>query len=211
MRTFTVLNGIAAPLMRANIDTDAIIPGDQLLRVADTGFGDGLFSNWRYNNIGTPEQAEKPDFILNRVPYREATILLSGINFACGSSREVAVWALRDWGIRCVIAPSFGQIFFSNCFNNGMLPVVLPIEAVETIARQVEASDGHEHVTIDLKDSVVVAPDGQLYPFTIAQIYRHMLLEGLAQIEASLRFAADLEAYEKSDRFERPWIYEPGC
>jgi 3-isopropylmalate/(R)-2-methylmalate dehydratase small subunit len=205
---FTVLKGVAAPLLRANIDTDAIIPGDQLLRVDKSGFGDGLFANWRYDNPAAKDRRAKPEFPLNREPYRKAVILLAGVNFACGSSREPAVWALRDFGIRCVIAPSFGHIFYANCFNSALLPCTLPIEAVEEIARQVEASDGAGLVTVDLRSRQVAAPDGRSFDFQIAENYRQMLLEGLDHIDATLRFERDINAYQRRDRERRPWVYE---
>lgn len=208
MVAFRVLSGVAVPLLRANIDTDAIIPGDQLLRVGKSGFADGLFANWRFEDPTSESRAERPDFPLNQAAYRDAVILLAGPNFACGSSREPAVWALRDWGIRCVIAPSFGHIFYANCFNSGLLPVALPIEAVEAIARQVEAAQAAARVSVDLVARCVTAPDGSTYTFSIAETYRHMLLEDLDHIDAILRFESAIEAFQARDRIKRPWVYE---
>jgi 3-isopropylmalate/(R)-2-methylmalate dehydratase small subunit len=205
MERFTSLTGVAAPLMRHNVDTDAIIPGRELMKVSKTGFAEGLFANWRYSD---GERKEDPGFLLNRSPYRQAVILLAGHNFACGSSREVAAWALRDFGIRCVIAPSYGHIFHANCFRNGMLPVTLPIAQVEAIAAQVEQSGGQQPVTVDLESCTVTAPDGQRFPFTLADLHRTALLEGLDAISSTLRHADRIAAYQARDRARRPWVYD---
>jgi len=203
---FRVHTGIAAPLLRVNVDTDCIIPGSELLQVAKTGFGEGLFAGWRYVK-GPGDRTEDPDFVLNREPYRKATILLAGRNFACGSSRETAVWALRDFGFRAVIAPSFGFIFYANCFQNGVLAVELDDSAVEALARQVEESGGQAPVTVDLETCRVIAPDGRALGFTIAENYRLALLEGRDFIDTTLAFADDIAAYERRDRERRPWIH----
>ena len=203
MQKFVKLTSVAAPLLRANIDTDAIIPGAQLLKQAKTGFGEGLFAEWRFNDATSPDRTEKPEFILNQEPYRDAEILLAGVNFA----REPAVWALRDFGIRCVIAPSYGAIFFANCFNNGVLPVVLPQAQVEELAAQVESGIGDKNVAVDLESCTVIAPDGQTFPFVIAANYRHALLDGLDAIDATLKFEADINEFDSRDREQRPWIY----
>jgi 3-isopropylmalate/(R)-2-methylmalate dehydratase small subunit len=205
MERFTRLTGVAAPLMRHNVDTDAIIPGRELMKVTKTGYAEGLFANWRYTD---GDRAEDPDFVLNRQPYRKAVILLAGHNFACGSSREVAAWALRDFGIRCVIAPSYGHIFHANCFRNSMLPVTLPIEQVEAIAAQVEQSGGRKPVTVDLESCTVTAPDGQQFSFTLAELARTALLEGLDAISSTLRYADRIAAYQARDRVRRPWVYD---
>ena len=204
---FRVHTGIAAPLLRVNVDTDCIIPGSELLKVAKTGFGEGLFAGWRYAKGAGGDRTEDPTFVLNREPYRGATILLAGRNFACGSSRETAVWALRDFGFRAVIAPSFGFIFYANCFQNGVLAVELDDSAVETLARQVEDSGGRAHVTVDLESCRVAAPDGREYRFTIAENYRLALLEGRDFIDTTLAFAEDIAAFERRDRERRPWIH----
>ena len=208
MQPFRVHRGIAAPLLRVNVDTDCIIPGSELLMVASTGFGDGLFATWRYAKGAGGDRTENPDFVLNREPYRRATILLAGRNFACGSSREPAVWALRDWGFRCVIAPSYGFIFYANCFKNGVLAVELDDADVEAIARQVEGSGGRAEVTVDLERRVVVAPDGREVPFPIAENFRVALLEGKDAIDSTLAFENDITAFEERDRARRPWVWE---
>jgi 3-isopropylmalate/(R)-2-methylmalate dehydratase small subunit len=207
MQKFTKLTGVAAPLMRDNVDTDAIIPGSQLLFVGKSGFGEGLFAEWRYDEATREDRAENPDFVLNREPYRDATILLAGVNFACGSSREPAVWALRDFGIRCVIAESYGHIFYNSCFKNGLLPVTLPLKQVEEIARQVNASQGRGLVTVDLIESTVIPPDEQRFGFEVADLYRNTLLEGLDAISATLRYKDLFDEFRQRDRVRRPWIY----
>ena len=204
MQKLTKITGIAAPLMRVNVDTDAIIPGKELMKVTKTGFGDGLFAGWRYVDQG---RRENPGFILNIHPYRDAKILLAGRNFACGSSREVAVWALNDFGIRCVIAPSFGSIFYNNSFKNGLLPVVLPDRVVQKLARQVEERTGKNPVTVDLGSCIVIGPDEEKYPFKIVKIYRDALLEGLDLIDATLKFEGEIVAFQSRDRKKRPWVY----
>lgn len=207
MEKLITLQGIAAPIMRANIDTDQIIPIGQLMFLAKTGYGKGLFAEWRYKKLDGEGQISNPEFILNRAPYCNATILLAGLNFACGSSREAAVWALRDFGIRCVIAPSFGHIFYANCFKSSVLPVMLPQEQVEELARQVEAGRGGALITVDLENCRVIAPDGQQLTFSTPSIYRHALLEGLDNVEAALKFESEISVYSKADRKRRPWIY----
>jgi 3-isopropylmalate/(R)-2-methylmalate dehydratase small subunit len=200
---FRRIEAVAAPLRRLNVDTDAIIPGTQLLKVAKGGFGQGLFYNWRFREDGTPD----PDFVLNKPQYRQAEILLAGHNFACGSSREVAVWALRDYGFRCVIAPSFGNIFYSNALKNGLLPVVLPEDDVDVIADEVEASQGAKRITVDLVAQTVATPEGCLMSFRVPEIYRHAMLDALDPIAATLRFRDDIIGFQKRDRIERPWAY----
>ena len=208
MKPFKKLTAVAAPLRRVNVDTDAITPGSQLLKVsvAKEGYGQCLFYNWRHREDGT----EEPEFVLNKVPYRKAEILLAGHNFACGSSREVAVWALRDYGFRCVIAPSFGNIFYSNTFKNGLLPVVIPEEAVESIADEVEASNGAGLVTVDLEEKRVVSPSGRVFAFEVAEIHRQALLHGLDPISATLRFADQIVRFQAQDRQRRAWAYFGG-
>jgi len=202
---FTKITGIAVPLVRRNIDTDAIIPGKELTKVEKTGYGDGLFGQWRYLD---GKRKENPDFILNRSPYRNAIILLADANFGCGSSREAAVWALTGFGIRCVIAPSFGPIFFNNSFKNGLLPVVLQDSQVHELASQVESSNGKAPVTVDLEKCQVTGPQKQVYPFTVNDIYREMLLQGLDPIDATLRYEPRIAAFQEKDRGNRPWIYQ---
>ncbi|PQA87652.1 3-isopropylmalate dehydratase small subunit [Hyphococcus luteus] len=202
-KPFRKLTEIAAPLRRLNVDTDAIIPGAQLLKVTKGGFGQGLFYNWRYKENGE----EEPDFILNKAPYQHAKILLAGHNFACGSSREVAVWALRDYGFRCVIAPSFGNIFYSNALKNGFLPVVIAEDDVERISDEVEASQGAGKVTVDLEKCRVVSPGGCEYAFEVPENYRQAMLDALDPIAATLRFKDDIIAFQNRDRDRRSWAY----
>jgi 3-isopropylmalate/(R)-2-methylmalate dehydratase small subunit len=208
MQPFRKVTAVAAPLRRVNVDTDAITPGSQLLKVsvAKNGYGPCLFYNWRHREDGT----EEPDFVLNKPAYRTASILLAGHNFACGSSREVAVWALRDYGFRCVIAPSFGNIFYSNALKNGLLPVVLAEEDVEAIADEVEQSKAAGLVTVDLESGEVVSPYGNVYGFKIAENHRQALLHGLDAISATLRFADKIVAFQERDRRRRAWAYFGG-
>jgi 3-isopropylmalate/(R)-2-methylmalate dehydratase small subunit len=205
MDRFTTLTAIAAPLLRINIDTDAIIPSREMKTVSKTGLAAGLFAGWRYRDPGARE--ENPDFILNREPYRTARIILSGVNFGCGSSREHAVWALHEWGIRAVIAPSFGSIFQGNCVRNGILPVVLDNAVVEQLASQVEPDPAKNRLTVDLQRCVVTGPDGGHHPFTIAPADREMLLEGLDSIALTMKRDDEILAFQGRDRLRRPWIY----
>ena len=203
MEKFTTLTGIAAPLIRANVDTDAIIPMKWLVTASRTGLGLGLFGGWRYLADGS----ENPDFVLNKPPYRDAQILIAGANFGCGSSREHAPWALLDFGIRCIIAPGFASIFYENCFKNGILPLVLPQDQVETLAALAQAADATETFCVDLRVSAVVDPRGTRYPFDLAAAHRTALLEGQDEIDLTLRHAAAIAAFQHGDRLRRPWIY----
>ncbi len=205
MEKFTALTAVAAPLLRINVDTDAIIPSREMKKVSKTGLADGLFAGWRYQGPGTRD--ENPDFILNREPYRRAKILLSGMNFGCGSSREHAVWALHEWGFRAVIAPSFGTIFHGNCVRNGLLPVTLDTALVEKLAAQVEADPGRNLLTVDLRHCRVTAPDGACHAFSMAPADREMLLEGLDAIALTMKRDDEILAFQGRDRLRRPWIY----
>jgi 3-isopropylmalate/(R)-2-methylmalate dehydratase small subunit len=205
MEKFRTLTAIAAPLLRINVDTDAIIPSREMKKVSKVGLADGLFAGWRYTTPGSRD--ENPDFVLNREPYRHAQVLLSGLNFGCGSSREHAVWALREWGIHSVIAPSFGAIFYGNCVRNGIVPVVLDTAVVENLARQVEADPAGARVTVDLEKCRVTAPDGQQHAFSIAPADREMLLEGLDPIGVTMKRDDEILAFQARDRLRRPWIY----
>lgn len=205
MDKFTTLDAIAAPLLRINIDTDVIIPSREMKRVSKAGLSDGMFANWRYTEPGGRE--ENPEFVLNQEPYRQAQILLAGDNFGCGSSREHAVWALAEWGIRAIIAPGFGNIFYGNCVRNGILPVVLDNDVVTDLADQVVADPAANTVQIDLPARTVRAPDGTEHGFAIAPADQEMLLEGLDAIAVTLRNAAAIDAFEQRDRTLRPWIY----
>ncbi|MXW45282.1 MAG: 3-isopropylmalate dehydratase small subunit [Gammaproteobacteria bacterium] len=188
--------------MRRNVDTDAIIPSREMKRVSREGLGEGLFANWRYADLATREEA--PDFVLNRDRYREAKILISGENFGCGSSREHAVWALADWGIGAVIAPSFGEIFQANCAQNGLVAVVLPEEQVEALGA--EAGRRELRLTVDLGACEVQRIGDQPLPFSMKPREREMILKGLDPIALTLNeHAAAIEAFEKRDFTARPW------
>jgi 3-isopropylmalate/(R)-2-methylmalate dehydratase small subunit len=174
-------------------------------RVSKQGLGEGLFAGWRYTTPGGRDP--DPEFILNRAPYDQAQIILSGANFGCGSSREHAVWALHEWGIRCIIAPSFGAIFQGNCVRNGILPVVFEEALVENLARQVESDPAANQLTIDLENCTVIAPDGAMHLFEIAPGDREMLLEGLDAIAVTQKRDDDILAFQARDRIRRPWVY----
>jgi 3-isopropylmalate/(R)-2-methylmalate dehydratase small subunit len=201
MERFTTLRGVAAPLMRANIDTGAIIaPIYMLSRSID--LGQKLFANWRYDQGG----AENADFVLNQPRYRNARILIAGPNFGCGSSREGAVWALVKFGIRCVIAPGYGEIFFSNACQNGLLPVTLTAARVERLAHAVTAAPSPE-VTVDLVRCMVTSPDGEEIAFALAEDRRMSLLEGLDETSLILRHEDEIDAFQARLRTEQPWLF----
>jgi 3-isopropylmalate/(R)-2-methylmalate dehydratase small subunit len=206
MEKFTRLTAIAAPLLRINVDTDAIIPSREMKKVSKVGLKDGMFAGWRYRD--PVARSEDPDFVLNRPPYRDARILLTGLNFGCGSSREHAVWALHEWGIRCIIAPSFGAIFYGNCVRNGILPIVLDAARVEALAAQVER-DPAQPLTVDLVAGTITTPDGSSVGFDVPPADREMLLEGLDAIAVTLKLSAGIDAFQAADRSRRPWIYLP--
>lgn len=205
MQKFTSLDAIAAPILRINVDTDAIIPSREMKKVSKIGLSDGLFAGWRYTEPGGREP--NPEFILNREPYTKAELLLTGLNFGCGSSREHAVWALAEWGIRCIVAPSFGAIFYGNCVRNGILPVILNNAIVEGLAEQVEADPAHNLIHVDLEKCVLRGPDGSGYSFEIAPADREMLLEGLDSIAVTMKRDDEILAFQGRDRVRRPWIY----
>ena len=201
MTPFTTLTGIAAPMPLVNIDTDMIIPKQFLKTIKRTGLGVNLFDEMRY----TPEGAEIPDFVLNQPQYRKAEILVAGDNFGCGSSREHAPWALLDFGIRCVISTSFADIFYNNCFKNGILPVVLPPEAVAHLMD--EAGKGENaRISVDLESQTVTAPDGTAYGFEIDPFKKHCLLNGLDDIGLSLQKIDAIDAFEAAARDRFPWL-----
>ncbi|MDE2133822.1 MAG: 3-isopropylmalate dehydratase small subunit [Alphaproteobacteria bacterium] len=201
MKPFVKVTGIGAPLMLNNIDTDQITPGHQIMKVQKTGFGSGLFYNWRYLADGS----ENPDFVLNQTPFRDARFLLTGANFGCGSSREWSAWALRDFGIRAVIAPSFGAIFASNCYMNGMVPIMLDEAVVTTIAAEI--TPDHADMTADLENRVIISPNGNRHPIHIPAIQRERLLEGLDAIDATRKREPLIAAFQKRDAAKRPWVY----
>ena len=200
MDKFVKLTGVAAPLPVVNIDTDMIIPKDYLKTIKRTGLGTGLFAEARYNEDGTPN----PDFVLNKPAYQNATILVAGDNFGCGSSREHAPWALLDFGIRCVISTSFADIFYNNCFKNGILPIVVSPEDLDKLMD--DASRGSNAVlTVDLEAQEITGPDGGRIGFEIDAFRRHCLLNGLDDIGLTLEKATSIDSFEKNTASSRPW------
>ncbi len=200
MDKFTSLTGVAAPLPMINVDTDKIIPKQFLKTIKRTGLGKNLFDEMRY----TPDGKEKPEFVLNRPAYRKASILVAGANFGCGSSREHAPWALLDFGIRCVIAPSFADIFYNNCFKNGILPITLPQEEIDKLID--DASRGANAViTVDLNAQEIRGPDGGVIKFDIDPFRKRCLMEGLDDIGLTLEKGDAIDAFESRSRTERPW------
>jgi 3-isopropylmalate/(R)-2-methylmalate dehydratase small subunit len=212
MDKFTVLNGIVAPLDRANVDTDAIIPKQFLKSIKRSGFGPNLFDAWRYKDAGEPgmDNARRPlnpDFVLNQPRYKGATILLARKNFGCGSSREHAPWALTDYGFRAVIAPSFADIFYNNCFKNGLLPIVLSELRVDQLFHEINAFPGYK-LTVDLERQLVISPDGATQiAFDVDAHRKYCLLNGLDDIGLSLRHADEIRAFEARRRAEQPWLF----
>ncbi len=211
MEKFTVHKGLVIPLDRSNVDTDAIIPKQYLKSISRTGFGPTLFDDWRYEKAGEPgmdhsKRAIKPDFVLNQARYQGGSVLLARENFGCGSSREHAVWALTDFGIRVVIAPSYADIFFNNSFKNGLLPIVLKDKEVEELFQVVEANEGYE-LTVDLEKQQVISPDGKIYSFKVDEFRKHCLLNGLDDIGLTLQHADDIKAYEEKRQQSAPWLF----
>ena len=202
MDAFTVLTGLVAPLDRVNVDTDQIIPKQYLKTIKRTGLREGLFTDWRYGSDGSPN----PDFFLNQPHYQGATILLARDNFGCGSSREHAPWALLDYGFRCLIAPSFADIFFNNCFKNGMLPVVLQPAEVAQLFKEVAAQPGYQ-LTVDLAAQTVTTPAGASFRFNIDPFGKECLLKGLDEIGLTLQHEAEITAYEQRRKLEAPWLF----
>jgi 3-isopropylmalate/(R)-2-methylmalate dehydratase small subunit len=201
MQPFTTLTGIAAPLPLPNVDTDKIIPARFLKTILRTGLGKNLFDTLRY----LPDGSENPDFVLNREPYRRAEILVAGPNFGCGSSREHAPWALLDFGIRCVIAPDFADIFFNNCFKNGILPIRLPQAVCDALAADA-ALGQNARITVDLERQVVVRPNGDEIRFEVDAFRKHCLLNGLDDIGQTMAHAPKIDAFEERRRAEQPWL-----
>jgi len=203
MDKFTRLEGVAAPLMRQNVDTDVVIRIERLVGLQKDELGPYCFEAIRYR----PDGSENPDFILNQAPYRGAPILLAGDNFGCGSSREGAVWALMGLGIKAVIAPSYGDIFFNNCFQNGLLPVALPLAEVERLAEEMRAAPGNARVTIDLERQVVISPRGREIKFEIDPKRRKAMLDGLDDISMTLTYKDQIAAWQAQDQSDRPWVW----
>lgn len=211
MQKFTVHQGLVAPMDRENVDTDAIIPKQFLKSIRKTGFGPNLFDEWRYldqpGQPGVPESARKPnpDFVLNQPRYRGASILLARKNFGCGSSREHAPWAIDQFGFRAIIAPSFADIFFNNCFKNGLLPIVLPETTVSQLFDAVHGFPGYQ-LTIDLERQVVVKPQGEEIPFDVQRFRKYCLLNGLDDIGLTLRHKEKIQAFEAHRLATKPWL-----
>ncbi|MFO1359820.1 3-isopropylmalate dehydratase small subunit [Plasticicumulans sp.] len=212
MQPFTELHGLVVPLDRPNVDTDAIIPKQFLKSIKRSGFGPNLFDEWRYLDVGEPGQdcagrPRNPDFSLNQPRYAGASVLLARENFGCGSSREHAVWALEDYGIRCVIAPSFADIFFSNCGKNGVLAIRLPAETVDRLFRAVEATPDYQ-LFVNLPGQTIATPDGEVIDFDIDAFRKECLVNGWDDIGLTLRHAGDIRAYEARRRQEAPWLFQ---
>jgi len=212
MKSFTVIQGIVAPMDRANVDTDMIIPKQFLKSIKRTGFGKNLFDELRYLDEGKPDQSCEgrplnPDFPLNFPRYKNASVLLARENFGCGSSREHAPWALDDYGFRSVIAPSFADIFFNNCFKNGLLPIILGEEIVDKLFKEMYATEGYL-LTVDLASQTVTTPSGEKFAFEIDAFRKHCLLNGLDDIGLTLEHADKIHAYETRRRAEAPWLFD---
>jgi 3-isopropylmalate/(R)-2-methylmalate dehydratase small subunit len=211
MEALKTFSGLVAPIDRANVDTDAIIPKQYLKSIERTGFGINLFDEWRYLDPGEPGQDHSkrrpnPDFVLNQNRYKSATVLLARRNFGCGSSREHAPWALREYGFRVLLAPSFADIFYNNCFKNGVLPVVLDETTVERLFREVDAEPGYV-LEVDLEEQVVVTPSGERIGFEIEPHRKQRLLGGLDDIDVTLADADEIRAYEAKRREATPWLF----
>jgi 3-isopropylmalate/(R)-2-methylmalate dehydratase small subunit len=210
MQKFNVHKGLVAPMDRENVDTDAIIPKQFLKSIRKTGFGPNLFDEWRYLDAGFPGQdpnsrKPNPDFVLNQSRYQGASILLARKNFGCGSSREHAPWAIDQFGFRAVIAPSFADIFFNNCFKNGLLPIVLPESVVAKLFDEVHAFPGYQ-LTIDLEREVVVRPQGEEIPFEVQAFRKYCLLNGLDDIGLTLRHSDKIKSFEAERLATKPWL-----
>lgn len=211
MKPFLTLDGLVVPLDRANVDTDAIIPKQFLKSIKRSGFGPNAFDEWRYLDHGEPGQdcSTRPlnsDFVLNQPRYQGATVLLVRANFGCGSSREHAPWALEDYGFRAIIAPSYADIFYNNCFKNGILPIVLEDEVVERLFRETVATEGYR-LAIDLEAQTVTTPSGEYFTFPVDQERRQRLLKGLDDIGITLQFAEAIRGYENARRQVTPWLF----
>jgi 3-isopropylmalate/(R)-2-methylmalate dehydratase small subunit len=202
MDAFKTLNGIVMPLDRANVDTDAIIPARYLKSIKRTGFGEGLFANWRYNPDGTPN----PDFVLNQPRYKGASVLLARENFGCGSSREHAPWALQQYGFKVVIAPDFADIFYNNSFNVGLLPITLKPEEIDELFQEVE-NEPLFRLRVNLEENTITAPGGKVFHFQLDPFRRDALLKGLDNIGWTLQFDDQIKSYETQRQTDQPWLY----
>ncbi len=203
MQAFTTLTGTIAPLNRSDVDTDQIIPKQYLKTIHRTGLKEGLFADWRQQPDGSPD----PDFFSNQLRYQDASILLTRDNFGCGSSREHAPWALLDYGIRCILAPSFADIFYNNCFQNGILPVVLSPPDIQTLFDRTGTHERYQ-VTVDLPQQVVLLPEGERYAFTVDSFRKDCMMKGLDGIGLTLQREAAISAYELRRSQEAPWLFQ---
>ena len=211
MEKFHTLTGLVAPLDRANVDTDAIIPKQFLKSIKRSGFGPYLFDEWRYLDHGEPgmdasQRQLNPDFVLNQPRYRGAQILLARANFGCGSSREHAPWSLQDYGFRVIIAPSFADIFFNNCFKIGLLPIILDAANMDRLFEAVKAKEGYR-LTIDLQNQLVRTPDNEAFAFEVDTFRKHCLINGLDEIGLTLQHAEKIRQFEQQRRSEQPWLF----
>ncbi len=211
MEKFVTLKGLVAPLDRPNVDTDAIIPKQFLKSIKRSGFGPNLFDEWRYLDRGEPgvdnhHRPLNPDFVLNQARYQGAQVLLARDNFGCGSSREHAPWALEDYGFRCIIAPSFADIFYNNCFKNGILPIVLAATVVDQLFAETAATEGYA-LEVDLPRQVVTTPGGDTFPFEVDEFRKHCLLNGLDDIGLTLQHVDEIKAFEEKHRAASPWLF----
>jgi 3-isopropylmalate/(R)-2-methylmalate dehydratase small subunit len=211
MDKFTKMTGLVAPMDRSNVDTDAIIPKQFLKSIKRSGFGPNLFDEWRYLDHGEPGMDNStrplnPDFVLNQPRYQGASVLLARENFGCGSSREHAPWALLDFGFRVIIAPSYADIFFNNCFKNGILPIVLDAQVVDELFQAVAANEGYQ-LTVDLQAQTITTPDGKTITFDVEEFRKHCLLNGLDDIGLTLQHVDDIRAYEAQRSAEAPWLF----
>ena len=211
MQPFTTLNGLVAPMDRANVDTDAIIPKQFLKSIKRSGYGPFLFDEWRYEDRGEPgmdctNRPKRADFVLNQLRYQGAELLLARENFGCGSSREHAPWAILDYGFRCLIAPSFADIFYNNCFKNGILPIVLDEKIVDRLFKETYATEGYS-LNVDLEAQTVTTPSGESFAFEIDAFRKHCLLNGLDDIGLTLTASDAIRAYEAKRAQEAPWLF----
>jgi 3-isopropylmalate/(R)-2-methylmalate dehydratase small subunit len=211
MKAFKALDGLVCPLDRANVDTDAIIPKQFLKSIKRSGFGPFLFDEWRYGDVGQPDmdcsnRPRRADFVLNQPRYQGAQVLLARDNFGCGSSREHAPWAIEDYGFQVIIAPSFADIFFSNCYKNGILPIVLPTTAVDQLFAECAAKDGYR-LKVDLETQRVTTPAGESFAFDITPHRKHCLLNGLDEIGLTLQHADEIRAFETRHKLAQPWLF----
>jgi len=212
VKAFTSINGLVVPMDRANVDTDAIIPKQFLKSVKRSGFGPNLFDEWRYLDQGEPDMDNStrkinPDFVLNQARYQDGEILLARTNFGCGSSREHAVWALLDDGFQVVIAPNFADIFYNNCFKNGVLPIVLETQLVDRLFNEVDATSGYQ-LRVDLASQTVILPSKESFSFKIDAFRKKCLLDGMDEIALTLEHQGQIKAYETQRRQTAPWLFD---